>query len=594
MSDRCGTEPLSDQSDRLQNPSPITHHSSLLLLLGLACLLFFWGLGDLGLTDRDEGRNAEAAREMVETGAWISPTFNYEPRFAKPVFVYWLMGAAYRTFGVDEWSARLPSAVAGVALILLHYGFVARVGGPLVGLISASMLLLNIEIVAIGRMALTDSVLLFWTTGALYCFWLGFYGEGRRRHYLWGFYAGMAAATLTKGPIGFTVPLLTVIPYLLLTGQWRDFWRRGYPLLGTLLLLGLALPWYAAMLTLHGSAYTASAQANTIGRFLAAMEGHGFTVFFYLPILLVGFFPWSGFLPAALYQTFKAWRHSLPVTRHPSRITNDLDLFAAIWLVAGFLFFSLSATRLPHYIAPLFPAAALLAAGYWHRCLKDHATRGLRLSLFLLMGTGYLIGIALLAAPYLYRQFLERLAREFPAAVAMEVGLGPSIAGLLVIIGMGAVGYFGLSAERRAGLFWAAGATIASLLFIALAAVLPRFNAYFVEPPQQLAYAAGVNLGPQDRLILYGPSRPSLIFYAKRPGVFVTPGQEAQMAPLLRESGRTMILLPAHLRSRLPAEAADFQVALQKRGYLLMTKEPMVKGLPEEPPPQLRVPHGLP
>jgi 4-amino-4-deoxy-L-arabinose transferase-like glycosyltransferase len=95
-------------SDR--HPSLITRHSSLLLLLALAGLLFFLGLGTLGLTDRDEGSNAEAAREMVESGDWITPTLNGEPRFAKPAFLYWLISGAYRLFGVSEFTARLPSA----------------------------------------------------------------------------------------------------------------------------------------------------------------------------------------------------------------------------------------------------------------------------------------------------------------------------------------------------------------------------------------------------------------------------------------------------------------------------------------------------
>ncbi len=160
----------------------------LLLLLALATLLFFVGLGALGLTDQDEGRNAEAGREMYESGNWVSPTFNYEPRFAKPAMLYWLMSAAYSMFGVSPFSARFPSAVFGLGLILLQYLFLRRVSGSLIGLLGSLMLLLNVEIVAISRLAITDSVLMFFTTLSLFSFWLGLHGERGARHYLWGFY----------------------------------------------------------------------------------------------------------------------------------------------------------------------------------------------------------------------------------------------------------------------------------------------------------------------------------------------------------------------------------------------------------------------
>ena len=188
--------------------SPWSH---LLLLLSLAGLLFFLNLGGMGLTDRDEGRNAEAGREMFETGDWISPTFNYEPRYDKPVFLYWLMSLSYRLFGV--------------ALILLQYLFLRRWRGTPVDLFGGLMLLLNIEIIGLGRMALTDSVLIFFTTLALYGFWSGLHAStdpgtgfrGSERHFMWLFYAGMALATLTKGPVGIVVPLLTAALYLTFT-----------------------------------------------------------------------------------------------------------------------------------------------------------------------------------------------------------------------------------------------------------------------------------------------------------------------------------------------------------------------------------------
>jgi len=568
------------------------HRAHLVLLLALSLLLLFLGLGSLGLTDRDEGSNAEAAREMVETGDWVSPTLNYQPRFAKPVFIYWLMSGAYTLFGVNEFTARLHSALFGVALITLQYLFLSRLRGPTVGLLGALMLLLNVEMVALGRMALTDSVLIFFTTLSLYGFWLGLHGEGRERHAIWLLYIGMGLGTLTKGPVGLAVPLMAIVPYLTVTKRWRQFWDRGHPLAGLFVCAAIALPWYAAMLARHGSRYTESAQADTIGRFLSTIGGHGGTLLFYIPILLFGFFPWSGFLIVGLYLSLKNWREArgTPVTRDALRVTSpqELELFAAIWLIAVFLFFTLSATRLPHYIGPLFPAAAILAASYWHRCLSDPETPGLRASVHTTMGLGYLMGIALTAAPALYDRFLDVILKEFPVASQVTPGFGPVAAGLTLVIGCGIVGYFGLSDERRGGAFWAAGATIAIVLLLAIQIVLPRFNAYFVAPPHELAYAAGVNLGPEDRLILYGPARPSMIFYAKRKAIVIRPGEEEQMRLHLTQPGRTMIVLPSRLQPQLPAEAASFVTLLQRYGYSLLASEPMVKlpaGLP--PPPVL-------
>ena len=99
----------------------------------------------------------------------------------------------------------------------------------------ALMLLLNVEILALGRMAITDSVLIFFTTMSLYSFWLGIHEQGAGRHWIWGFYVGMALATLTKGPVGFAVPLITALLYLIATRQWLVFWQRGAPIVGTLL-----------------------------------------------------------------------------------------------------------------------------------------------------------------------------------------------------------------------------------------------------------------------------------------------------------------------------------------------------------------------
>jgi 4-amino-4-deoxy-L-arabinose transferase-like glycosyltransferase len=566
-----------------------SHHALLLLaLLALSGLLFFLGLGDMGLTDRDEGRNAEAGREMFESGDRLTPTFNGELRVAKPVFLYWLMDQSYRLFGVNEFAARFPSALFGVGLILIQYLFLVHQRDRTVALFGGLMLLLNLEILGLGRMALTDSVLIFFTTASLYGFWLGLHGEGGVRRWIWMFYIGMALATLTKGPVGFAVPLIAAALYLTWTRRWRDYWEKGVPLGGMLLFILLAVPWYAAMFLVHGDAYATGAKVHTIGRFLSPMEGHNGTIFFYLPVLLLGFFPWSALLPVPLYRTLKDWHLLCRARSQPDPTgTSELDLFAALWVVGVFVFFTASSTRLPHYIGPLFPAAALLTASYWSRCLQDPTTKGIRGSIHLMMGLGYLLAIGFACLPTLYATYSSKMVRDFPLAGQVDLGSGPYLAAAVLLLGITLVGYLGLNDERRGGAFWAAGATLAGLVLIVIVIAAPHINRYVIAPPQELAYAAGLNLGPQDQFIAYGTTRSSSVFYARRKTLLVPFGEEDKIRAALKEPKRVMILLPESAQSKLPAEANGLVPILKRYGYVLLANRPMVT-IPEgaAPPPQ--------
>jgi 4-amino-4-deoxy-L-arabinose transferase-like glycosyltransferase len=587
------TVPDSSPPSAVDERAPQPVH--LLLLLLLSGLLFFLNLGSMGLTDRDEGRNAEAGREMFASGDLVTPTFNGELRVAKPVFVYWLMTASYHVFGVNEFAARAPSAIFGVALILIQYLFLTRLRGSTVGLFGALMLLLNILLLALGRMAITDSVLIFFTTCSLYCFWLGFHEQGAGRHWIWGFYAGMALATLTKGPVGFAVPLLAALLYLAFTKQWAIFWEKGAPIAGTLLFFMLAGPWYTAMFLLHGDAYSSQAKVHTVGRFLAPMEGHGGGWWFYFPVVLLGFYPWSAFLPAALYQSYTSWRgtrslehRDRPLVEAEARVYSgkELEWFAALWTVGVFVFFTLSSTRLPHYIGPLFPACALLAALYWARCLENPLTKGLRGSIHFMMGIGYLLAIGFACVPSLFSKFSGKMIKEFPLATQFDLGYGPYIAAAIVLVAMGLIGYFGLTEDRRGNAFGVAGGALASVFLVAILAVIPDLNRYAIAPSQELAYAAGLNLKPTDQLIAFGSTRPSSAFYARRTVTFIPSNEIDRLRTSLRKDGRTMILLPESLQSSLPNEASLFQPILKRYGYVLLGNEPMVTAPPstDDPP----------
>jgi 4-amino-4-deoxy-L-arabinose transferase-like glycosyltransferase len=549
-----------------------------LILLILCGLLFFFGLGSLGLTDRDEGSNAEAAREMAQSGDWLSPTLNGAPRFAKPAFLYWLISSAYRLFGISEFAARLPSAVFGTALILLQYYVARRIFGPTTGLRAALMLLLNFEILAIGRMVLTDMVLVFFTTLSIFSFFLAMWGQGSAKRWYWVSYAAMGFATLTKGPVGLLIPVLAILPYLFLARPWRQGYRvlrESRPLAGIAVVLAIAAPWYTAMFFVHGSGYAASARGDTITRFFTVIGGHGGTVFFYLPILLLGFFPWSGFLPAALVQGFQK-RRNAPGGEQAA----ELAVLCTIWVLAVFLFFTLSSTRLPHYIAPLFPAAALLVVGSWDRLLADPTRPAAKFSFWLTLGIGGVMGLALIGLDWAYERFNAQIALEFPAATQIDLGWTPTLTGFLILAGIGLFGYAALEGRAALGFRIAAGLVIIIML-VFMTAALPLFQRYFIAPPQELAAIAGLNLGPEDILVTYGAPKPSLLFYAKRdcsaakPCIeMIKPGEEQKFQVLSKRPGQIMILTQERLRRQLPAPVSTYPVILNRYGYVLLAKQP--------------------
>jgi 4-amino-4-deoxy-L-arabinose transferase-like glycosyltransferase len=451
--------------------------------------------------------------------------------------------------------------------------------GPIVGLFGAVMLLLNVGMVASARQALTDMVLIFFTTLATFSFWLGFHGKGPTRRWLWVSYIAMAFGTLTKGPLGILVPLLAIVPYLTVTKQWRRFWQHGFPLRGFALYLALALPWYAVMLMLHGSSYSSDVQTHTFSRFLNPFYGWGGTVLFYVPVLLWGFFPWSAFLPFALYEQYALWKQGgVRVVnaglhdRDSEGQHQNLELFAGLWFLAVFIFFSLGATRLPHYIGPLYPAAAIVAASYWARASQDPAPFGLRVALWIMIVLGVLLALVFAALPSVFDAFAEKLVKTFPYATHFHFDAGPYAASVLLLAGMVVVGYLGISPSRRAGVFGVAGTTIALVILIMLHLTLPLLSRYLLAPPQELAFTAGLSLEPADRLIFYGPNRPSAVFYAKRKVIVVRLNEEENIGPYVKEPGRTMVVLPASLRNKLPEEASTLPVIQERFGWILLAE----------------------
>jgi hypothetical protein len=241
----------------------------------------------------------------------------------------------------------------------------------------------------------------------------------------------------------------------------------------------------------------------------------------------------------------------------------------------------------------LFPAAAILTASFWYRCVSEVTVPGVRAAIHTMTAFGYVLALAFASLPPLYAQFVGKLMKEFPAAAQMDIGNGPYIIAFILLIGTALVSYFGLSESRRPAAFWAAGASLVMVVLIITQFILPLLSHYYVEPPQQLAEVAGLNLGREDRLIVYGQPRPSLVFYARRKAIMIPVNEEVNIAQHLNHPGRTMLLLPQAMRGRLPLETMDYPVVLQRYGYILLSSQSMVRTPPPtEPPdsPPIRIP----
>jgi 4-amino-4-deoxy-L-arabinose transferase-like glycosyltransferase len=241
-----------------------------------------------------------------------------------------------------------------------------------------------------------------------------------------------------------------------------------------------------------------------------------------------------------------------------------VTVFAAAWLLTGLTLFSVAQTRLPHYIFPLFPAAALLVASSWPALPS-------RLSRSLLAGTGISLG-ALLAGAWLASDRLVRLlAPAYPAAAGATVSSSALVVAALV------VGLGGTALVRQGSrLFKALVVLSALILAIGFQITLPAFSAEFVAPAGQLATRAARVARPCDTLAAVGPYRPSLLFYARRPVAFITGrglDDDARLAELAIQPGRLFVIAPAALVRTLPAALAALPELEARGGYVLLASD---------------------
>jgi 4-amino-4-deoxy-L-arabinose transferase-like glycosyltransferase len=487
----------------------------LLAILALAACLNIYRLGAGSLWDQDETRYAEIAAEIVQTGDPITLHANGDPWYVHPPFYMWLVAATGRVMGFTEFSVRFWSALFSLVGVYATFLLGRAFFGERTGVAAAAVLAVTLQYLIQSRLAVFDTVLVAWMLLAFYAFYQG-YRRGSRGDYMRFFlFAGLA--TLTKGLVGIVLPGLIIAGFVTLRGAWGR-WREVPWTAGLVLYTTVGLSWYAVETVLHGRPFAASALGYyTFGRFFGIVENQANPWWLYVPTLALGGFPWSVFWPAAA-----AWhlRRARP---------DDGSLLVLLACGGTFLFYTAAATKLPNYILPVYPFAAIGVAALWVPAIEQrqiNRTLGVPLgSLVVLMGVlfmavGWYLGSRY---PEAYRAHAEALL--LPAA-AIALGVGTALT--LAVRG------------HAFGTFVALGATMAVIWIGVLTWAVPAVEVR--KPMKSLALAIKGALRPDDRIVAFGSDVPqSLVFYT---GHRVERAERPQdLRAFVCEPGRVFVVL---------------------------------------------------
>ncbi len=455
---------------------------ALSLIIAATLFLSLFRLGNAPLFDVDEAVFAEATREMVGSGNWITPTYNEKNRYDKPILFYWLMAASYKAFGINEFGARFPSALASFLLVLSIFLFARRLRGEKAALYAAGSSALSVYFLVYSHAAVTDITLTLFITLSLFSFFLSITGDpGKNSPYQYGFYLFSSLAFLTKGLIGILFPFSVAIIYTTATEGWRGA-KRCFNPKGLLLFTAIAAPWYTAQVAINGREFIEQFfLKHHFRRFTGVISGHKAPIYYYIPVLLIGMFPWVAFLPSGIRDAWKGKR--------------GVQFFALIWLAFIFVFFSLSVTKLPNYILPAMPAAALLIASG----MTEKDIRRQRYSHIIMASLAAVLSAALLISGIFF-------SRKF-SADTQWIFLAAAVVAMMTIPALSAI-------FQRKTLFVPVSCLMAAFLLVLLARGVPAAGAYIQGTLYKYSLHARAESQSGAAVIAYRMNNPSIAFYS--------------------------------------------------------------------------------
>ncbi len=579
MNDKPSSERGTGVAPRQPERTSIPKYSEY-ILLGLCVFLFFFRLGSAPLFDLDEGLYVSAARTMVATGDWVTPTLNSRPMlrphdasvpfYEKPILIYWSAAASMKLFGATEFAARLPAALASLITTICIYYAGRRWFGRRAGLLAAAVYATAPMTLADARQMTTDSLLVLTLTVGLMSFWesgaAGAAGadqrnqsETNRIRFPLLFWLMCGLAILVKGAVGLLLPVLVICVNVLFERlrfrfrwagrapgefafgmRWNRFSRirqvikRLRPLPGLLLLLCIAAPWHFAVaktgkIDAEGRTfYREYIVRQHIGRFRGMDTVHNMPVFTYFGYFLLGFFPWACFAPTAFRSPNYEGSHvpenteadpeskdadpfPWPSVAYVSKPEDAMHRFLLIWFWTIFVFFSIGAAKLPTYIVPAYPAAALLVGRWFDLSLLDNtrframwrAVRGVQVVVFLLV-------VAAILAPSLISK-----RNPVPWSVIQAVQHLVAILAVGCTTAWLALRNGDVDRWRRTGIF-ALILTMAAVVGVAATEGYSAAGDALMSPYQKAARQARGDAASGVPIVFYNitPRRPSMLYYA--------------------------------------------------------------------------------
>lgn len=454
----------------------------------LACLIFFsflWNIGNAPLFDEDEGFFAEGTREMVVRGDFISSFVNQEQRFDKPPLTNWMQLFSAKIFGWNEFAMRLPSCLASVVWMLLIYTYTRRKLGERTAFFATLIAASSLQITIVGKAALADGLLNMALTGAMFSLFELLNQSSRK--YILLFYGFTGLGFLAKGPIAVLVPGAVCIFFLLKYTNWQAILRL-FNIPGLIIFLTIAAPWYVLEYLQTGDDFIQGFFLNhNVNRFQTAFEGHYGGILYFVPVLLLGLLPFTAIALTAFSKIREIWN-------------NPLFSFLLIWFAFVFILFSLSGTKLHHYI--IYGYTPLCILGGWY------ATNQKKLPI---VWPSFLLLALLAVVPFFVPMIIEKVQDEYTLdilrGVPAEFGSSYSIQ-MVLLIGILAVVWV----KKQ----WAPEIRMATTGFVLLFTInvlwMPRLGALLQTPVKEAALIAkkeGIK-----HIVIFNHYNPSFHFYA--------------------------------------------------------------------------------